>query len=146
MLFDRCFRNFFQVIRLINSKINLLLIILFQSLIAIVILLQHKLISIFKAIKLYFNYNNLLIFVKLFCLIILLNSGFSLTSDYLNFPFKYNIIVSENKYGFDFPSISVCTDNNVLFDKTKIIEHFGLHIEWNEYENLLYRRILANNR
>ena len=134
MWFDRFIRNILKIARFILTKFIVFIIIICEFLIAFIILFYSKFISIFKIFKLELNYNYFFIFVKLFCLSILLKSGFSLTSDYLGFPFEYKLIVSENKNGFDFPSISVCTENNILFDKRKIIEHFGLHIEWNEFD------------
>ena len=99
---------------------------------------------IFKYFKSKLYYNNLLKLVKMFCLIILLKSGFDVTSDYLSYPFEYKLIVLDNKYGFDFPSISVCTENNVLFDKRKIIEHFGLHTQWKEFEKIMFEEFKQN--
>ena len=127
---------FFRILS--TRKLASLLNSICKLILTLVNLLYDKGISIFKAFKSNLNKLNLLILVKLMCLTILLTSGYKVTSNYLGFPFEYKLIVSENKYGFDFPSISVCTENNVLFDKRKIIEHFGLQIEWNDYDNILF--------
>ena len=34
------------------------------------------------------------------------------------------------KKGFDLPEISVCTENNILFAKTKVIQYFDVENEW----------------
>ena len=101
-------------------------------------LFHEKCLSQLERFKSKINYKNFILFFEFFCLTILLKSGFDVTSDYLSFPFEYKLIVSVNKYGFDFPSISVCTENNVLFDKRKIIEHFGIQKQWKEFDNKLF--------
>ena len=68
------------------------------------------------------NTKLLLLFVQTICLIILLRSGFELTSDYLEYRFEYKLIVSDNNNGYDLPSISVCTETQVMFDTKKAID------------------------
>ena len=109
-----------------------------QMFVIIIFVFKVKLLLIFKYFKSKLHYYNLFIFVKLFCLIILLKSGYDVTSDYLSYPFEYKLIVLDNKYGFDFPSISICTENNILFDKRKIIEYFELNTKWKEFEKILF--------
>ena len=64
------------------------------------------------------------------CLLFLFYNAIDMTFDYLRFEFSYKLIVDDNKEGFDLPEISVCTENNVLFDKNKVIQYFGVENEW----------------
>ena len=57
-------------------------------------------------------------------------NAIDMTFDYLRFEFSYKLIVDDNKDGFDLPEISVCTENNVVFAKTKVIQYFGVENEW----------------
>ena len=63
------------------------------------------------------------------CLLFLFYNAIDMTFDYLRFEFSYKLIV-DNKEGFDLPEISVCTENNVLFAKNKVIQYFGIENEW----------------
>ena len=73
------------------------------------------------------------VLIKLFCLIILIRSVYELTTEYLCYPFIYKVIVSDNKYGFDFPAISVCTERHVFFDKHKVIDKYNLSEKYEKY-------------
>ena len=64
------------------------------------------------------------------CLLFLFYNAIDMTFDYLKFEFTYKLIVDDNKEGFDLPEISVCSENNVLFAKTKVIQYFGVENEW----------------
>ena len=64
------------------------------------------------------------------CLLFLFYNAIDMTFDYLRFEFSYKLIVDDNKEGFDLPEISVCTENNVLFAKNKVIQYFGAVKEW----------------
>ena len=70
---------------------------------------------------------------KFSSLLLLLYSVICVTFDYFSYPYIYSLIVSDNNRGFDLPAISLCTERNVFFDKTKV----------NHYLNLTekYRRI-----
>ena len=57
------------------------------------------------------------------------------TFDYFQYPFDYKLIVSDNKYGFDLPAISVCTETNVLFVKNKVIDNFDIRYQWKQLLN-----------
>ena len=78
--------------------------------------------------------SNFLIFVKILSYVCLVISGISVTLDYLNYPYIYKLIVFDNKYGFDLPAISFCTERNVFFDKYKVIEKFNLSEKYEEYK------------
>ena len=69
-------------------------------------------------------------------------SGLSVTLDYLSYPYIYKLIVSDNKYGFDLPAISVCTERHVFFDKHKVIQYFDLqqkYYEWKENMSQIFQ-------
>ena len=72
----------------------------------------------------------LVLILNSICLLVLFYNVIDMTFDYLRFEFSYKLIVDDNKEGFDLPEISVCTENNVLFAKTKVIQYFGVENEW----------------
>ena len=76
------------------------------------------------------------VLIKIVCFVILVLSGLSATLDYLSYPYIYKLIVSDNKYGFDLPAISVCTERHVFFDKHKIIQHFGVSEKFQNHSHL----------
>ena len=75
-----------------------------------------------------------LILLKSVSFVLLICSAVSVTSDYLSYPYIYKLIVSDNKYGFDLPAISFCTERNVFFDKNKINEYFNSSEEIKRFE------------
>ena len=77
-----------------------------------------------------------LIFVKILSFVCLVISGISVTFDYLSYPYIYELIVSDNKRGFDLPAISFCTERNVFFDKNKVIAKFNLSEKYEEYKRI----------
>ena len=81
----------------------------------------------------------LLKLLNIVCLLFLLSNGINITSDYLEYNYSYKLIVDDNKEGYDWKDISVCTENNVLFDKSEVILYFGLENQWTEYN------IMVNN-
>ena len=78
---------------------------------------------------------HLFFIIKINCFLILVLSGLSVTLDYLSYPYIYKLIVSDNKYGFDLPAISVCTERHVFFDKHKVIQYFDLQIKYDEWKH-----------
>ena len=61
-------------------------------------------------------------------------NAFVLISEYLKFGYELKLIFSNNNRGIDLPAISVCTESNVLFDRRKVIQYFGLSREYSEFE------------
>ena len=91
------------------------------------------------------QYNNkIFAIIKLFCFVILVLSGLSVTLDYLSYPYIYKLIVSDNKYGFDLPAISVCTERHVFFDKHKVIQYFDSQQKYEEFKKI-NEDLLHNN-
>ena len=68
--------------------------------------------------------------LNLICLLFLFYNAIDMTLNYLRFNYSYKLIVDDSKEGFDLPEISVCTENNILFAKTKVIQYFGVENEW----------------
>ena len=81
------------------------------------------------------NFKKLMLFIlNAICFSVLFYNAIDMTFDYLKFEFTYKlIVVDDNKEGFDLPEISVCTENNVLFAKTKVIQYFDVDNEWKTY-------------
>ena len=68
--------------------------------------------------------------MNLICLLFLFYNAIDMTFDYLSFHHSYKLIVDDKKEGFDLPEISVCTENTILFAKTKVIRYFDIENEW----------------
>ena len=56
-----------------------------------------------------------------------------MTIDFLKFSYNYDLNVIDIKNGFDFPSISLCTESNVFFSKDKVIKYFNIRNEFEFY-------------
>ena len=78
--------------------------------------------------------NQLMKILNFICLLFLFYNAIDMTFDYLRFNYSYKLIVDDNKEGFDLPEINVCTENNILFAKTKVIQYFGVENDWNFYQ------------
>ena len=85
-----------------------------------------------------FVVKHLLIIIQIICLCLLVYNGFDLTSDYLLFDYVFKLEVLDTQTGYDFPGISVCTENNVLFDKNKVLGYFDLSEEYSQMKNNLW--------
>ena len=83
----------------------------------------------------------LLIFVKLLCFQMLFYSAVLMTEDYLSFPFKYKLIVSDNSNGFELPPIRICTEKQMFFDKNKIYKYFNLSEVYKDYERYISQKL-----
>ena len=107
---------------------------------SLIIFLRIILNNVFTKVKIFLkliqNYSKTYCFVsiKTICFVTLVLSGLSVTLDYLSYPYIYKLIVSDNKYGFDLPAISVCTERHVFFDKHKVIQYFDLQQKYDEWE------------
>src|SRR6266446_5598876 len=77
---------------------------------------------------------NVFSLIKIICFTILCYFAVLVTFDYLSYPYVYKLNVSDNKHGFDFPNISICTERDVFFDKQKIQNYFNLFNEFNAYK------------
>ena len=75
----------------------------------------------------------LLAFVKCFCFVMILIQSIQMTIDFLKFSYNYELNVIDIKNGFDYPSISLCTESNVFFNKEKVIKNFNLKNEFDFY-------------
>ena len=66
-------------------------------------------------------------------------NAIDMTLDYLRYNYSYKLIVDDNKEGYDWKQINVCTETNVLFGKSEVIVYFDLENQWKEYQ------IMVNN-
>ena len=121
------FKSITQLIKLIISS----MFCCFYYLLIKVNIITKTLVKYLKQLK---NKVHLFSIIKFNCLLILVLSGLSVTLDYLSYPYIYKLIVSDNKYGFDLPAISVCTERHVFFDKYKVIQYFDLQQKYEEWE------------
>ena len=91
-----------------------------------------------------------LAFVKCLCFVMILIQSIQMTIDFLKFSYNYDLNVIDIKNGFDFPSISLCTESNVFFSKEKVIKYFNLKTEFDFYVKNIYeiynlKYIICNN-
>ena len=70
----------------------------------------------------------------LICVINLIYHSIHMTFDYLNFDFKYKLLIS-NEQGFYLPPINLCTGANVMFNRSKVIEYFDINNLWKQYRS-----------
>ena len=68
----------------------------------------------------------ILLIVKIICTLFLFNNALDVTKNYLNYPYIYKLVVSDNRDGFDLPRLNLCTEKNVKFDISKIINYFDI--------------------
>ena len=68
--------------------------------------------------------------LNIICLLVLFYNAIYMTFHYLSFNYSYKLIVDDNKEGVDLPEISVCTENNILFAKSKVIQYFDVENVW----------------
>ena len=79
----------------------------------------------------------LLLIIQLICLFLLIYNGIDLTSDYLSFDYDYKLEVMDNDVDYNLPPISVCTENNVFFDKQKVLNYFDIRKEYSVYVKVI---------
>ena len=71
--------------------------------------------------------------IKLLCLSVLFYSVIEVTKDYFSYPYIYRLIVKPSE-GLHLPPISICTERDVLFDKTRIIDYFNISQDYESYK------------
>src|SRR4051812_44007899 len=99
-----------------NSFKNISILLLNTLSILIYKLYLFIVIEFSKFIRLNRN-SKILYLVKLLCFLLLFCNAIQLSAQYLSFQYNYELIVFDNKHGFEFPDISLCTETNVFFDK-----------------------------
>ena len=77
--------------------------------------------------------NQLVNIFKLFCFILLVYNSFDILFTYLSFDYNIKLMFASNSFVTELPQISVCTENDVLYDKNKVIEVFKLREEYKEH-------------
>src|ERR1700744_5954678 len=71
--------------------------------------------------------------IKLLCFLVLFYSVIEVTKDYFSYPYVYRLIVKPSE-GLHLPPISICTERDVLFDKTRIIDYFNISQDYESYK------------
>src|SRR5882757_5779188 len=69
--------------------------------------------------------SSLKLLVKVLCLSVLFYGGIEVTKEYFSYPYVYRLSVKPNER-LDLPPITVCTERDVLFDKTRINQYFNV--------------------
>ena len=82
--------------------------------------------------------------MEIICIVMLLQNGIIIIIDYFDYKYDYKLMVIDNRDGFDLPQISVCTENNVFFDKQKIIHKFSVYEEYSRFENDIDQNFLES--
>ena len=99
----------------------------------------------FQKIKFIFifseNYKKslLLVFIKLLFLLILIYGGLEISIDYLSYPYIYKLEIKSSN-GLSLPAITICTESNVLFDKSRINKYFNLSNQYIKYEEIAIQK------
>ena len=77
--------------------------------------------------------------LNIICIIVLMFNAIDMAFDYLRYNYSYKLIVDDNNNkGFDLPMIGLCTENKVIFSKTKVIKHFEIENLWQKhYESII---------
>ena len=57
-----------------------------------------------------------------------------MSADYLEFKYRYNLIVEDNSEGFEWKPMRLCTESKVLLDKHKVIQYFNLSAKYSIYK------------
>ena len=130
-----------------KMEVKLFISILYENISLLIILIKLTLIkydeyfleffSKFK--KFIFEKRRLLFFIKIFFLFVTLYHCIVMSIDYLEFKYRYNLIVEDNSEGFEWKPLSVCTESKVLFDKQNLIQYFNLTEVYYKYENKNYK-------
>ena len=90
----------------------------------------------FKKLYNVFNGHYLMIMVNLICLFILIFNLIDMTMDYLKFKYYYKLNFDDKNQEFILPQISLCTDEEVMFDKEKFLIYFSIENEYENYKNI----------
>src|ERR1700761_9180621 len=77
---------------------------------------------------------------KVLCLSVLFYGGIEVTKEYFSYPYVYRLSVKPSER-LDLPPITICTERDVLFDKTRINQYFNLTLNMNKE----YVKDMSNN-
>jgi len=67
------------------------------------------------------------------CLSVLFYGGIEVTKEYFSYPYVYRLSVKPSER-LDLPPITVCTERNVFFDKSRINRYFNVSLESNKQQ------------
>src|ERR1700733_13580215 len=77
---------------------------------------------------------------KVLCLSVLFYGGIEVTKEYFSYPYVYRLSVKPNER-LDLPPITICTERDVLFDKTRINQYFNVTHDMSK----IYAKRMTNN-
>ena len=103
------------------------------------LIIKYIIISLCKLVEkiYYFLFSNVkskyLLILKTFCFIILCYECLEVTTDFLHYPYVYKFDIKPSE-GLDLPPITICTERDVFFDKTRIVRHFNIRREYESYK------------
>ena len=63
--------------------------------------------------------------VKVLCFVVLFVMGIQVTKEYFSYPYVYRLSVKPSER-LDLLPITICTERDVLFDKTRINQYFNI--------------------
>src|SRR6185437_8174388 len=120
------------------------------------LIIKYIIISLCKLVEkiYYFMFSNVKskLILKTFCFIILSYECLEITIDFLHYPYVYKFDIKPSE-GLDLSPITICTERDVFFDKTRIVRHFNISHEYESYKvwakeksNNLYNKCLSDNR
>src|SRR5882757_5646506 len=81
------------------------------------------------------NYNLKLfikVFLKCLCLSVLFYGAIEVTKEYFSYPYVYRLNVKPNERLY-IPPITICTERDMLFDKTRIIDYFNISTKYEKH-------------
>jgi len=96
--------------------------------------ISFKLINVIKYIVISHSFKSYIkLLVKVLCLSVLFYGGIEVTKEYFSYPYVYRLSVKPSE-GLYLPPISICTERDVLFDKTRIIDYFNISQDYESYK------------
>ena len=81
--------------------------------------------------------NHLFLFIKLACLCLMIFNGLLLTIDYFSYKYVFNLDVKDNDHDNLFPTIHICTEKKIKFDKQKVNNYFDTKQQYESHESNL---------
>ena len=91
--------------------------------------------DLFIKVKNYILKKRTLVYIKIFFSFVTLYHCIHMSSNYLRYKYRYNLIVEDNSEGIEWKPIYICTESKVLFDKNKVIQYFDLSEIYSDLEN-----------
>src|ERR1700729_2000439 len=129
-----------KIIKNVNLQFRLIVQFVFNAILIIINSIKY----ITQLIKTTFK-SYVKLMIKLLCFSVLFYSVIEVTKEYFSYPYVYRLIVKPSE-GLHLPPISVCTERDVLFDKTRIIDYFNISQDYESYTlDLMQKTIQLEN-